>query len=73
MKKITLAKIIKVKILINIITFYVLNLNILFLLFLGDINRLKIKFNNLENIFIQKKKENTYYSQMRTFIDTFKF
>jgi len=52
MKRITLIKIIKIKILINIITFHILNLNILFLLFLGNINKLKIKFNNLKNIFI---------------------
>ena len=52
MGKIILVEIIKVEILINIIIFYVLNLNILFLLFLGNINKLKIKFNNLKNIFI---------------------
>jgi len=52
MKKTTLVKIINIKILINIITFYILNLNISFLLFLGNINKLKIKFNNLKNIFI---------------------
>jgi len=55
--KIILIKIIKVKILINIIIFYILNLNILFLLSLNNINKLKIKFNNLKNIFIQKKKK----------------
>jgi len=38
--------------LINIITFYMLNSNILFLLFLNDINKLKVKFDNLKNIFI---------------------
>jgi len=47
-----LIKIINVEILINIITFYILNLNTSFLLFLGDINKLEIKFNNLKNIFI---------------------
>ena len=52
MGKVILVKIIKIKILINVIIFYMLNLNILFLLFLNDINRLEIKFNNLENIFI---------------------
>ena len=52
MRKITLVKIVNVKILINIIIFYVLNLNTLFLLFLSDINKLKIKFDNLENVFI---------------------
>ena len=52
MGEVTLVRIINVKILIDIIIFYVLNLNILFLLFLGNINRLKIKFNNLKNIFI---------------------
>ena len=52
MKGITLVEIMDVKILINIIIFYVLNLNILFLLFLGNIDKLEIKFNNLENIFI---------------------
>jgi len=52
MKKITLIKIINVKTLINIITFYILNLNTPFLLSLNNINKLKIKFDNLENILI---------------------
>jgi len=52
MKKITLIKIINVKILISVITFYILNSNTLFLLSLNNINKLKIKFNNLKNIFI---------------------
>jgi len=52
MKGATLVKIVKIKILISIITFYILNLNISFLLFLNNINKLKIKFNNLKNIFI---------------------
>jgi len=47
-----MKKVILVEILINIITFYILNLNILFLLFLGNMNRLGIKFNNLKNILI---------------------
>ena len=42
----------EIKILINIIIFYVLNLNILFLLFLDNINKLEVKFDNLENVFI---------------------
>jgi len=52
MKKVILVKIVKIKILISIITFYILNSNTLFLLFLGDMNKLKIKFNNLKNILI---------------------
>jgi len=42
----------EIEILINIIIFYVLNLNILFLLFLNNINKLKVKFDNLKNILI---------------------
>jgi len=57
MKRIILIKTIKIKILINIITFYILNSNILFLLFLSNMNKLKVKFNNLKNIFILKKKK----------------
>ena len=52
MEKIILIEIVNVKIPINVIIFYVLNSNILFLLFLGNINKLKVKFNNLKNIFI---------------------
>ena len=52
MKRIILIKIIEIKILINIIIFYILNSNTLFLLFLNDINKLKVKFNNLKNILI---------------------
>ena len=42
----------EIKILINIIIFYMLNSNILFLLFLSNINKLKVKFDNLKNILI---------------------
>jgi len=52
MRRIILIEIINVKILISVIIFYVLNSNTLFLLFLSDINRLKVKFDNLKNIFI---------------------
>ena len=72
MRRVTLIKIINIEILISIITFHILNLNILFLLFLSNINKLEIKFDNLKNIFIFKKK-NTYYLQMKIFINTFKF
>ena len=52
MKRIILVGIMEIEILINIIIFYVLNLNILFLLFLNNINKLKVKFDNLKNILI---------------------
>ena len=45
------------------IIFYILNSNILFLLFLSNINKLKIKFNNLKNIFILKKKYLLYANE----------
>jgi len=52
MRGVILIGIVKIEILINVIIFYILNLNILFLLFLSDMNKLKVKFDNLKNIFI---------------------
>ena len=47
-----LIKLAKVTALINIIKLYIIKANTLFLLYLVDINYLKVYFNNLENILI---------------------
>ncbi|KAI3546306.1 hypothetical protein CSPX01_04385 [Colletotrichum filicis] len=48
-KKIVTLSIIKIKTYFRIITFYILFINTLFLLYLKNINRLGIIFNNIKN------------------------
>ncbi|UQC84098.1 uncharacterized protein CLUP02_09594, partial [Colletotrichum lupini] len=48
-KKIVTLSIIKIKTYFGIITFYILFINTLFLLYLKDIDRLSIIFNNIKN------------------------
>ncbi|KAK1470615.1 hypothetical protein CCUS01_06380, partial [Colletotrichum cuscutae] len=48
-KEIVALSIIKVETYFRIITFYILPVNILFLLYLKDIDRLSIIFNNIKN------------------------
>ncbi|UQC88941.1 uncharacterized protein CLUP02_14468, partial [Colletotrichum lupini] len=48
-KEIVALSIIKVETYFRIITFYILPVNILFFLYLKDINRLSIIFNNIKN------------------------
>ncbi|KAI3542419.1 hypothetical protein CSPX01_06897 [Colletotrichum filicis] len=54
-KKIVALSIIKIKIYFRIITFYILFINTLFLLYLKNINRLSIIFNNIKNRIFSNK------------------
>ncbi|KAK1446511.1 hypothetical protein CCUS01_12378 [Colletotrichum cuscutae] len=54
-KEIVALSIVEVKTYFGIITFYILTVNTLFLLYLKDIDRLSIIFNNIKNKILSNK------------------
>ena len=54
--KIILQRIMIILTLINNIPFYMISANTLFLLYINDIDKMRIKLNNLKNMLIQNKK-----------------
>ena len=52
----TIIEVIQILIFIRVLTFHVVSINMLFLLYLQDIDALKVRFDNLRNILIQGSK-----------------
>ena len=48
---ITFIKVLRILIFIGIITFYIININILFFIYFNNINKFNVKFDNLKNIY----------------------